>query len=365
MTSADVRRGRRGSSGGGSDDGTAGTDELEEHEEDRHETAMRTSFERSQSASYAQWDLCAGVCVSMMLLLALPSSTWEQHWRTQLGAFVVEVGLRSAPAYLATYALTAYLPHRTPLVAACRVTSALLQRWVAAPTPPTALVWAGWAQFLLFTRTLGFNTMPWLARLPFKWFVWVQLLSVLDAGMASLPAVCSSPGYSGAEAQQQYAVAAWRARALAIFAPVPGVWGMPSQASCMEGLAVAGGGGGGGNAAWGACACRHVATWALACLGYALPVAFQFLSEAAARRAFYRSLCRRRGCERCANAKGTDLPALALSTGILLLGFCAAAWQLAGSIFTHPAVLEQAAATAAAAAAAACSLQGGECPSGV
>ena len=54
MTSADVRRGRRGSSGGGSDDGTAGTDELEEHEEDRHETAMRTSFERSQSASYAQ-----------------------------------------------------------------------------------------------------------------------------------------------------------------------------------------------------------------------------------------------------------------------------------------------------------------------
>ena len=179
-----------------------------------------------------QWDLCAGVCVSMMLLLALPSSTWEQHWRTQLGAFVVEVGgwvqaerrvmalaaahrarvagmqgrqecprhsspaapalvmgapppsqwplpptlastlhqvgLRSAPAYLATYALTAYLPHRTPLVAACRVTSALLQRWVAAPTPPTALVWAGWAQFLLFTRTLGFNTMPWLARLPFK-----------------------------------------------------------------------------------------------------------------------------------------------------------------------------------------------------
>ena len=86
----------------------------------------------------------------------------------------------------------------------------------------------------------------------------------------------------------------------------------------MEGLAVAGGGGGGGNAAWGACACRHVATWALACLGYALPVAFQFLSEAAARRAFYRSLCRRRGCERCANAKGTDLPALALSTGTCL-----------------------------------------------
>lgn len=121
-------------------------------------------------------------------------------------------------------------------------------------------------QFLLFTRALGVNTLPWLARLPFKasmggkqegsmfryslhvqnvcmligwqssfcknnvlccpftpqqWFMWVHLVSVADAARLSLAVVCSSPAFTGAEAQQHYASATRMARVLAMLAPTP------------------------------------------------------------------------------------------------------------------------------------------------
>lgn len=83
----------------------------------------------------------------------------------------------------------------------------------------------------------------------------------------------------------------------------------------------------------GACACRQMALWLLACLGYAFPLACQFLAEAAARRRFFRQHCRRPGCAGCAAAKGADLPLLSAWAALMLLGFCAVSWQLTGSLF--------------------------------
>lgn len=76
-----------------------------------------------------------------------------------------------------------------------------------------------------------------------------------------------------------------------------------------------------------------MALWLLACLGYAFPLACQFLAEAAARRRFFRQHCRRPGCSACAASKGADLPLLSTWATIMLLGFCAVSWQLAGSLF--------------------------------
>lgn len=103
----------------------------------------------------------------MLLLLALPSSIQRQHWRMELVAFVAEVTFRVLPAWLATLATASYLPRRTPIVAACRLASVVVPRLVVQPPLPIG-AWGGWAQYLLFTRALGVNTLPWLARLPFK-----------------------------------------------------------------------------------------------------------------------------------------------------------------------------------------------------
>lgn len=114
-----------------------------------------------------QWDLWAGISLSVLLLLALPSSIQRQHWRMELVAFVAEVTFRVLPAWLATLATASYLPRRTPIVAACRLASVVVPRLVVQPPLPIG-AWGGWAQYLLFTRALGVNTLPWLARLPFK-----------------------------------------------------------------------------------------------------------------------------------------------------------------------------------------------------
>ena len=118
---------------------------------------------------------------------------------------------------------------------------------------------------------------------------------------------------------------------------------------------------------YGPCACRQMAVYVLACMGWALPLAVQFMTESAAQRRFYSRCalvlncqldpllpsscwagangwaasgtvhccrhCRRPRCESCATAKGTDLVLLGGSAVLLFAGFCAVAWQLAGSIF--------------------------------
>jgi hypothetical protein len=107
------------------------------------------------------------VSLSVLLLLALPSSLQREHWRSQLAAVVVEVGIRVGPAWLACLAWNWYWPNRTLVVAACRLASAALPRLAVQPALPAA-GWGGWHHFLLLTRALGVNTLPWLARLPFK-----------------------------------------------------------------------------------------------------------------------------------------------------------------------------------------------------
>lgn len=61
----------------------------------------------------------------------------------------------------------AYLANRTYVVAACRLASSLLP-CLAPPSASSLAAWGGWRQFLLLSGALGVNTLPWLARLPFK-----------------------------------------------------------------------------------------------------------------------------------------------------------------------------------------------------
>jgi hypothetical protein len=112
--------------------------------------------------------------------------------------------------------------------------------------------------------------------------VWVHLVSVVDAARLSLGVVCGSPAFTGSEAQRRYASATRAARLLSTLAPTPSQQSTGGT-SCLDVC-----GGDGGAPALGACACRQMAVYALACLGYALPLAVQFVMEAAARRKFYR-----------------------------------------------------------------------------
>lgn len=65
-----------------------------------HAQLMEAAFERSEAAAACQWDMWAGVSLSVLLLLALPSCLQRPHWRSQLGAFVAEVFIRLLPAAL-------------------------------------------------------------------------------------------------------------------------------------------------------------------------------------------------------------------------------------------------------------------------
>lgn len=133
----------------------------------------------------------------------------------------------------------------------------------------------------------GVNTLPWLCRLPFRWFVLVHAASLLDVARAALPDVCASPAFSGPGALARFASLARWARLLSQAAPVPG---QPSGgASCLEQLVPAANSSslaGPTAAALGGCACRQAGVWVLLCLGFAVPVAAQFLLDTAARRTF-------------------------------------------------------------------------------
>ena len=138
----------------------------------------------------------------------------------------------------------------------------------------------------------GVNTLPWLCRLPFRWFMVVHAASLLDVSRAALPDVCASPAFSGPAARARFASLARWAGLLSQAAPVPG---QPSGGgSCLEQLAAvagnssAGGVAGPAAAALSDCACRQAGIWVLLCVGFALPVAAQFLLETAARRTFSR-----------------------------------------------------------------------------
>lgn len=63
-----------------------------------HAEMVEAAFERHEAAAACQWDLWAGVSLSVLLLLALPSSLQRPHWRSQLAAFVAEVAIRLLPA---------------------------------------------------------------------------------------------------------------------------------------------------------------------------------------------------------------------------------------------------------------------------
>ena len=243
-------------------------------EQQKHAAAMHACFARSQAAAHSQLDLYSGICLSALLLLALPRSMQREHWRTQLAGFAAEVGLRLVPAYLACIAYDVYLPRRTYIVAACRLAGTLLP--TLAVLPPALAVqaaWGGWMHFLLFTRSLGVNTLPLLARLPFKasgfcgngppclacavagkgmpcvslchalagcsrlspcltcttslpatcslqWFAWVQLVGVAAAARLSLSTACASLAFTSPAAQQQFAAVARVAQYLTTFAPI-------------------------------------------------------------------------------------------------------------------------------------------------
>lgn len=60
-----------------------------------------------------------------------------------------------------------YVSHRTGIVAVCRLASSLLPRLASQPAA-TATAAFDWRQFLLLSGALGVNTVPWMARLPFK-----------------------------------------------------------------------------------------------------------------------------------------------------------------------------------------------------
>ena len=104
---------------------------------------------------------------------------------------------------------------------------------------------------------------------------------------SALADVCSSPAFTGPAAAQQFVAAARGARVLSLLSPIPGA---QANGSCVEALAEAAAG---AAAEHGACGCRQVASWLLACVGFALPLAAQFLVEAAARRRFLRRRARR------------------------------------------------------------------------
>jgi len=141
-------------------------------------------------------------------------------------------------------------------------------------------------------RLQGVNTLPWLCRLPFRWFMLVHAASLLDVSRAALPDVCASPAFSGPAARARFASLARWAGMLGHVAPMPG---QPSDGgSCLERLAaVASNSSAGGidsllAASLGGCACSQVGVWVLLSVGFALPVAAQFLLETAARRNFLR-----------------------------------------------------------------------------
>lgn len=180
---------------------------------------------------------------------------------------------------------------------------------------------------------------PLLSTPSLQWFAAVHLLSVLGVARATLHDVCSAPAFIGAAAQQQFARASLGARFLALLSPLPAPQSV--QGSCVDALSRASGGGDVGE-----CACRQVASWVLACVGFALPLAAQFLAEAANRRRFLRKHCRKPHCDACAAGKGADLPVLSATAVLLLASFCAVSWQLVSAAF----VAEDALAAAAAAA---------------
>lgn len=102
---------------------------------------------------------------------------------------------------------------------------------------------------------------------------------------SALAHVCTSPAFTGPAAAQQYAAAAKAARALALLAPMPSP---QDSGSCVDALARAGSAAAEAAAQHCACGCRQVATWLLVCLGFALPLAAQYLVEASTRRRFLR-----------------------------------------------------------------------------
>jgi hypothetical protein len=89
---------------------------------------------------------------------------------------------------------------RTYIVAACRLAGTLLPRLAVVPQAlAVEATWGGWMQFLLLTRSLGINTLPFLARLPLEVSVAASaaLLQVSLEGngiMASLPWTASLAG---------------------------------------------------------------------------------------------------------------------------------------------------------------------------
>lgn len=74
--------------------------EQHHHHPDNHAAVMQSAFARSEAVAACQWDIWAGVSVSILLLLALPSALQRQHWRAQLAGFSLEVLLRVLPAAL-------------------------------------------------------------------------------------------------------------------------------------------------------------------------------------------------------------------------------------------------------------------------
>ncbi|PRW21038.1 putative apyrase 7 [Chlorella sorokiniana] len=310
----------------------------------KHADAMEVAFCSSQGAEMAAWDIWAGVSLSLLLALALPGTLTQQRWHLSALSFALEVILLATPALLASLAPSYYRPRRTLILASCRLAAAALPRH-SAPLrlPPSALQegsWGGWLQFLLFTGSLGVNTLPWLCRLPFRWFMLVHAASLLDVSRAALPDVCASPAFSGPAARARFASLAHWAGLLSQAAPVPG---QPSGGgSCLERLAaVAGNSSAGGlvgpaAAALGDCACRQAGVWVLLCVGFALPVAAQFLLETAARRIFLLRHCRQPRCDTCGPSKCADVPMLGATAALLLACFSAVAWQLVALAFPAP-----------------------------
>lgn len=120
-----------------------------------------------------------------------------------------------------------------------------------------------------------------------QWFAGVHLIDVLSVGRATLRDVCGSPAFAAPEAARQFAVAGRVARALSMMAPMPNPQASNTTA-CIDVLVASAGTDAMAAAGNGACACRQLATWILAVVGFALPLACQYLAEAAARRRFLR-----------------------------------------------------------------------------
>lgn len=240
-----------------------------------------------------------------------------------------------------------FFSRRNWIVSGSRLASILLLARAVPPVAPPGSGWPGGLKLLVLSRCLSLNLFAWANRLPmrvsllqlhrspqlrrtvawpalqpgcharsppsapcpppFQWLVWVHLAGTLEAARICLlplrltcfqrrsrAGAAAAPGRCGTSATPAAAHAhgpdgsrcvpsgraACRALQVCTDATMQHGFKFPPLLQPAAGAAA--------SRCTGTCLCQQVALWLLACLGFALPIMTQLLSQTAARHAFVR-----------------------------------------------------------------------------